>query len=114
MSQQKRRLFSIRLCIILAGVGVWGLSPARAQGQINGVKFSPSSYVAYFGDTSVTLTVVNSPVNPSQTVTVSWNTADGTAKAGIDYVGGSGNVVFAPGEGSKTIQITLLAQALPG
>jgi hypothetical protein len=48
------------------------------------------------------------PLATSQTVTVQWATADGTATvAGGDYVAGSGTLTFAPGETSKAIEVTV-------
>jgi aryl-phospho-beta-D-glucosidase BglC (GH1 family) len=44
----------------------------------------------------------------SQPVTVSYTTADGTAKAGTDYVATSGTVTFAPGQTQQTITVTIL------
>jgi chitinase len=41
------------------------------------------------------------------TVTVAYFTADGTATAGSDYVAASGTLSFAPGETSKTLQVTV-------
>ena len=41
----------------------------------------------------------------TQTVTVAYATADGTATAGADYTAGSGTLQFAPGEASKTIRV---------
>ena len=43
-----------------------------------------------------------------RTVTVSFNTADGTAKAGSDYAARTGTLSFAPGEKTKTITVTIL------
>ena len=40
-------------------------------------------------------------------VTVAYSTADGTATSGSDYVAASGNLTFAAGETSKTIQVTV-------
>ena len=40
-----------------------------------------------------------------RTVTVSFNTTDGTAKAGSDYAARTGTLTFAPGEKSKTIAV---------
>ena len=44
----------------------------------------------------------------SQTVTVDWATADGTATAGQDYTAANGTLTFRPGETSKTVSITIL------
>jgi len=42
-------------------------------------------------------------------VTISYNTDDDTAKAGVDYVDASGQVVFAPGEKVKLVPVTITA-----
>lgn len=42
-------------------------------------------------------------------VTVAYSTADGTATSGSDYVAASGNLTFAAGETSKTLQVTVNA-----
>jgi hypothetical protein len=58
------------------------------------------------GTTSLLIAVsLNSATN--QVVTVSFQTADGTAVAGTDYVAASGTVTFQPGETSKTIAISI-------
>ena len=41
----------------------------------------------------------------TQTVTVDYATADGTARLGSDYTAASGTLQFAPGEASKTIPV---------
>ena len=41
----------------------------------------------------------------TETVTVDYATADGTATAGDDYTSTSGTLTFAPGEASKTIRV---------
>lgn len=45
----------------------------------------------------------------TSTVTVHYATADGTAKAGADYQSTSGTLTFAPGETSKTVSVSVLA-----
>jgi hypothetical protein len=40
-------------------------------------------------------------------VTVDWDTVAGTAAEGIDYVGASGTVTFAPFDTSETVQVTV-------
>jgi hypothetical protein len=43
----------------------------------------------------------------SQTVTVAYATANGTAQAGVDYVATSGTLTFPPGVGSMSIGVTV-------
>jgi chitinase len=45
-------------------------------------------------------------------VTVSYATADGTAKAGYDYTSTSGTLVFDPGQLSQTISVEILSDSL--
>jgi putative cell wall-binding protein len=48
----------------------------------------------------------------SQTVTVNWATADGSAKvADNDYVAANGTLTYAPGQTSKTIEVDQTADA---
>jgi len=49
----------------------------------------------------------------TQTVTVNYATADGTATAGSDYVASSGTVTFAPGETRATISIPVNGDVAP-
>jgi hypothetical protein len=44
----------------------------------------------------------------TQTVSVSWSTADGTATAPADYAAGNGSLTFAPGETSKSIAVSVV------
>ncbi len=44
----------------------------------------------------------------SSALSVSFATADGTAKAGSDYTGGSGSVTFAPGQTTRSILVPIL------
>jgi hypothetical protein len=48
----------------------------------------------------------------SQSVSVNYATADGTAIAGSDYTAASGTLNFAPGELSKTVLISILDDSL--
>jgi ribosomal protein L35AE/L33A len=56
---------------------------------------------------AVTLSVPN-----SRTVTVNYQTADGTATAGSDYTTASGTVTFAPGETAKTVSVPVLGDVI--
>jgi acid phosphatase len=49
----------------------------------------------------------------SQTVTVQYTTADGTAFAGSDYQFAAGTLSFAPGQTSKTIAVNIISDRLP-
>ncbi|HZS05329.1 MAG TPA: ExeM/NucH family extracellular endonuclease [Blastocatellia bacterium] len=52
--------------------------------------------------------------NPSsQTITFSFATANGTAMAGSDYIAAGGPLVFAPGETSKQITVTIIGDMIP-
>lgn len=45
-------------------------------------------------------------------ITVDYHTSDLTALAGIDYTAQAGQLIFAPGETSKTVQIDILGDTL--
>ena len=47
----------------------------------------------------------------SATVTVDWETLDGSATAGEDYVAANGTLVFVPGETAKTVRVAVLDDA---
>lgn len=71
-----------------------------------GFEFSPPNYTAAApGVVQITITRKGvSAVDESVTI----QTSDGTARSGIDYVPLSQEVLFAPGEPSKTVNLTLL------
>lgn len=58
---------------------------------------------------SATFTVTLNPA-AQKTVSVKFATADGTARAGTDYVATSQTVTFAPGEVEHTVTVPLLTQ----
>jgi hypothetical protein len=58
----------------------------------------------HVGTTTATFTVrLSSP--STNTITVHFTTADGSAAAGSDYVAAAGDVTFAPGETIKTVTV---------
>jgi len=59
------------------------------------------------GTSTAEVRVVLEPAS-SNTVTVAYQTADGTATAGQDYQSASGKLTFAPGEILKTIPIAIV------
>ena len=58
-------------------------------------------------DETITFRVRLAPAR-NETVSVSWTTADGTAKAREDYSASQGAVTFAPGETEQTIEVAIL------
>jgi len=65
------------------------------------------SDVYNYGETTFTFTATLSAAY-DQDVMVNFNTADGTAIAGLDYVATSGTLTFARGETTKTITVDVL------
>jgi subtilisin family serine protease len=64
------------------------------------------------GTSTATFTVTLSPAS-SQTVTVDFATADGTATvADLDYLATVGTLIFAPGETTKTVPVTVFGDTL--
>ncbi|MFO0944763.1 MAG: Calx-beta domain-containing protein [Planctomycetota bacterium] len=61
------------------------------------------------GGPAVAVFTVTRSGSTSQTTTVQFATADGTAKAGTDYLALAGTITFAPGETTKTVSVTILA-----
>src|SRR6185503_19841947 len=59
------------------------------------------------GTKTVDFTVSLSAPNATQTVTVNFASADGSANSGSDYQTNSGTVTFVPGDTSETVTITI-------
>jgi uncharacterized repeat protein (TIGR01451 family) len=68
--------------------------------------FSSSAYSVSESGGSVLITV-NLNQSSTETITVNYVTADGTALAGSDYTAASGMLTFAPGETSKTFTVNI-------
>jgi len=85
------------------------LNVARAMPQTPRLSVSDATVTeGNAGTTPATFTVTLSPAS-SQTVTVDYATADGTATAGSDYTGiPVTTLTFAPGETSKTVSVDVL------
>jgi hypothetical protein len=64
------------------------------------------------GGTALLTFTISLDAPATQAVTVLYATADGTAAAGADYTAVSGSVVFNVGEQTKTVSVTLLADAV--
>jgi hypothetical protein len=80
-------------------------------GCISGICNNSSGTTGNIGqsDTNFDFTVTLSPAS-TQTVTVSYATADGTAVSGSDYTATNGTLTFAAGETSKNIPVRVHAR----
>ena len=100
---------------LLAGTGYNNIAtPAAVTGTITNddfpiINLSPDQKILE-GETNpqnVTYTVTLS-TSSTQTITVNYATADGTATAGLDYTSTNGTLTFAPGITTRTINIPIL------
>jgi subtilisin family serine protease len=64
-----------------------------------------------FGTTAIALSVTRGG-KTNTTTTLDWSTADGTARAGSDYVAASGQLTFLPGETHKLIEVGVAGDTL--
>jgi hypothetical protein len=81
---------------------VLGLNMIAPEGA-----FSSTAYQVLEGVGEATITVtLNTPLGV--TVTVTYETEDGTAVAGVDYVAASGSLVFSPGTTSSAFSVAIL------
>ena len=95
------------------GSGVSGSYTSRTQGQIADTPPPPAPPNLYVADVTVAesarsfaFTVALS-ASSTQPVTVDFASSDGSAKATQDYLAKTGSLVFAPGETSKIVELTL-------
>lgn len=85
-----------------------GNSPPTTGIKVGDVKISEGNA----GSKSVTATVTLSGSYTNK-VTVDYNTVDGTATAGSDYVGKSGTLTFNPGVTTQNVTITIKGETMP-
>ncbi|WPC40213.1 Calx-beta domain-containing protein [Clostridium sp. JS66] len=76
------------------------------------ISFNPTTYSVNESIGNATVTVTRT-ANTSDTITVDYATANGTALSGSDYTSTSGTITFAPGETSKAIDIPILDDSDP-
>ena len=84
------------------------IDTVTAPGQLS---FATNSYVVNGSDPAAVLTVVRTN-GSSGTVSMSYNTMDGTAQSNVNYQASSGTVTFGNGETAETITVPLLANSL--
>ncbi len=79
------------------------------------VSVSPASVVegTGAGTTAATFVVSLSKPAPPGGVFVNWTTVNGTARAGLDFVAGSGTIFIAHGGTTASISVNILRDSLP-
>ena len=88
--------------------GTSEFSACRAVEGRGRLSFTDSDIVlseANSGPVAVTVRRTDGSVGPA---TITYQTADGTAKAGLDYLAASGTLQFADGESEKTIALQVI------
>ncbi len=73
----------------------------------SGLSYSSPTYVVNEGGTNAVITVNRSSINTG-TVTVGFSTADGTARAGLRYVGTNGLLTFVNGQATATFTVPII------
>lgn len=86
--------------------------PAHATEPPALISFFPGSEAPLILEGNAALLSIRRSGNTTNTVTVSYATADGTATAGIDYTATSGTVDFAPGQTQRDIVVPLSSDAV--
>jgi glucose/arabinose dehydrogenase len=89
------------------GVGTITNDDAQPTVAINNVTVTESN--AGLVTAAFTVSLSNAG---SQTITVNFQTADGSATAGADYVSASGIVTFTPGQLTQTINVTVNGETM--
>lgn len=97
-----------RVGMLVAATLVALVLPAGpAVAACHSASFSPSEYQVQENEGKVTLGVQN-PGPVADDRRVDWETVNGTAKAGTDYVAGSGTLSFSPADTSEVIEVTII------
>jgi Ca2+-binding RTX toxin-like protein len=91
-------------------VGAYEQPPAAAPTSL--IQFAQAAYSVPENGPGFVLTVTRTGDLSGQ-ATVRYDTVDGTATAGSDYLPANGSVTFAPGESSKTIAVNVINDLTP-
>jgi uncharacterized repeat protein (TIGR01451 family)/uncharacterized delta-60 repeat protein len=80
--------------------------------DLAGLSFSSPVYSVNENGVSATITVLRSGFT-TNTVSVDYSTADGTGKAGVNYVPTSGTFTFTNGDTAKTFVVQVIDDGIP-
>ena len=85
------------------------VEPMEGRRLLTGLVTVSSAYATEYGTADTTMTFSVKLVSPTTVpVTVNYQTSDGTAKAGLDYVATSGTVTIPAGQTSAPVPVTIL------
>jgi uncharacterized repeat protein (TIGR01451 family) len=94
-----------------AQVGAPGAATVSIISDVTGFAFATNAY--FVGQDSGTFVATVERINPnSGSVSVHFATSDGAATSGSDYIGASGTLTFADGQGSTNITIQIVNQKI--
>jgi CSLREA domain-containing protein len=85
-------------------------SACHGAGAADTVQFTSSSYTT--DEAMAARVVVSRTLGTAGAASVAYATSDLTAQAGVDYAPASGTLHFAPGETTKTVDITIIDDTL--
>jgi hypothetical protein len=111
--QEGNETFKVNMLAVSGGVGF-----ATATGTIvddDGpatLRVNDATVSAGTGLTTIFFTVTLSGL-VTEPVTVGYSTDDGSAVAGVDYFAATGNLLFAVGETTKVVPVTILSSGSP-
>ncbi|HVM59954.1 MAG TPA: Calx-beta domain-containing protein [Verrucomicrobiae bacterium] len=94
--------------ITIGNQGTATLQIINTNVAVEQVQFAQSTYTADDTDTVATITMVRIG-DTNESVTVNFNTQDGSAQAGVDYSNTTETVTFSSGTVSNTVAIPLIA-----
>jgi sugar lactone lactonase YvrE len=95
---------------------VLGIDKAANSGKVlSSIAVSnPSVVEGTAGTTQAETFTLTRTGSTTGSLSVSWATADDTAKAGTDYVGASGTISFADGQATATVSVTVNGSSTDG
>jgi hypothetical protein len=102
---------SFTVNVPMQSVTLFVIAPGQTQPQPGQFQFSLSDFQVNENGGTATITV-NRINGADGTVSVQYQTANGTATAGQDYTAANGTLTFNQGETSKTFQVNILQDTL--
>jgi hypothetical protein len=97
----------VRTRIVVAAAAAVALLPGPAVTACHQAFFDPARYQVVERGGRVTITVRNPGPLPRNR-TVDYETVNGTARAGRDFVAASGTLSFSPGDTSKSFDVMII------